>query len=684
MSFWSSEDKIPVRQTKVSVKAETGLNYTDGQQITIIVPPTIQYFQPKESYLRFDVKLSQGGVFPNRLGLDAQLGGQVLIKDIRIHSGGAGAQLLEEYQDYNVLTALRYDYETDDTIRGKRALTEGASVYDQQTRGTRGTSQSQDANVVHNSAFKSYVEGSNPVATIATGGDGTPSPACWGDASSNPVGDGLFNGGNQSIKCLIPIHTGIFQNSKVFPALLTEGLRIEILLERAQSVMRMLDSTNTSRRKMLGPIFHSCSLTTGTNVGGMEDEMATNGRWFSGTADAGVADVFYVKRDNNMIGIENFPFVVGQAITFYDTRSDPVSLTTGGGTSAGGGATAVFLNARDDERMIIKDIQLVAGAGAVDTAGGWWGLIKVTIADETTVSPTYRGTVSTDGVTGVGGHWIMVDAGTRDNTAMAPTYSVSNVELILQQLEMPQGYTNKLMSMMKAGGQLNYDFLSSTNYKYSQVKTDIVANIRLPLSQSRAKSILSVPTDASVYAPEMAISCSKPSDTIRAVATGIWEAFNSDNWTYLERPNLMELGTGTWVDAQPDGCMFSNRSGLVGVWDNLTNYQWFYNGQLNPSRAIECDMVSQKESISQQPLIELEKALAMAGIRPLSFKAFSTNACIGRALALQDGVYDCRGRDFNLQIQYEGTAPTKSHLWHNFVHHVRRLVVKGDSISIQI
>ena len=70
MSFWSVDDKIPVRQTKVSIPAENGLEYTDGQKINFIVPPTITYFQPKESYLEVDCKISRETITtPVRLSL---------------------------------------------------------------------------------------------------------------------------------------------------------------------------------------------------------------------------------------------------------------------------------------------------------------------------------------------------------------------------------------------------------------------------------------------------------------------------------------------------------------------------------------------------------------------------------------------------------------------------------------
>ena len=75
MSFWSVDDKIPVRQTNVSVFAEHGLEYKSSQKINFHIPPTISYFQPRECYLEFDVQILQnndvGDQKPCRMTLDA-------------------------------------------------------------------------------------------------------------------------------------------------------------------------------------------------------------------------------------------------------------------------------------------------------------------------------------------------------------------------------------------------------------------------------------------------------------------------------------------------------------------------------------------------------------------------------------------------------------------------------------
>ena len=233
-----------------------------------------------------------------------------------------------------------------------------------------------------------------------------------------------------------------------------------------------------------------------------------------------------------------------------------------------------------------------------------------------------------------------------------------------------------------------------TNYKYSQLAGDVVANIRLPLNQSKAKSILSIPTDSSVYSNIKQVTGSDLSWGAGVGNTALTQdvnylAYDSSNYTYNNRnarPYASAdppAGNGTGITCC-DHVMFSVRSGLVGIWDELQQYQWFYNGKLNPSRQVDCSEVATGRSLSQQWCIEAEKSLAMAGIRPLSFKAQHTNAFLGRALALQNGVYDTRGRDFNLQVEYTGVAPIKNKLWHNFVAHIRSLQIKGNQISLQI
>ena len=589
-SFWESDEKIPISQTKISVPAEHGLQYSPGNKCEFQLPPSLGFFQPKESYLNLSVKISKDpSADPTRLQLDAETGAQVLIRDVRIYSGGSGRQLLEEYQNYNTLVALKYDYETNDTLKAKRGLTEGATVFNEQQRFTTGMPNSQQNNLDQNPYFE-------------------PLPA------SASFSTAWTNSSYQEVKALLPLHTGIFQNDKIFPIAMTEGLVVEIIFEDARRVFRTLDQTNRYRHLQGNPFFHS---TNGSNSG--PDEPAAN--------NASAFTEFYVRRDNCQgwsSDIKAFPFVIGEEFRF-------INASTGvDNPSIASGSTAAK----------IKRIEYV---------GGTTNAIKVTVEGAT----GYRPTATLDQ------EHVMYSRSVLAATTYNPTYTITNAEFVVQKVEMPSGYTSKLSQMMKSGGVMNYDFVSATNYKISQLKSERVANLRLPLNQSRAKSVLCIPTDSS--------------------ASGTKELLQTSG-TYITDYDLeSDSSTRVWNANR------SQRTGLVGCADELTSYQMFYDGKLNPNRKVFCSKISSKNSIDQQPLIELEKGLTMGGIRPFSMMKFRENFCIARALSLQSGVYDCRGKDFNLQVEYQQeAAPTVDKLWMCWCIHLRRIAISGSAISLQV
>ena len=216
---------------------------------------------------------------------------------------------------------------------------------------------------------------------------------------------------------------------------------------------------------------------------------------------------------------------------------------------------------------------------------------------------------------------------------------------------MGSGFVSDMLDCMKEKGVIVQDILSCQNYRYSQQAGEVAANIRLPMNNSRAKSIICQPTDATVY-----------SDSARVSATGTYDIV---------------------TDAAEDRTLNEACAGLRGISDYITNFQYLYDGRLQPSRAVRCSKTSSKTSIDAQPLIETTKALQQAEISARSLAAFNSNWLVSRALALNSGVYDTRNKDFNLQVNYEGTPPTKNKLWNNFCFHLRRINIRGDSISVE-
>ena len=594
--FFTSSDKIKVGQTEVSVPSENGLNYNPGGRIELYIPPTSKFIDLSQSKLKMDVTLSVPTVNDTngvqRVQLDAQTGLHSLIRSVRLFSGRKTV-LLEEIEGYDILTALRFDYETNESLKSKRELGEGATSYDPACRGTLGTTKTVQGNCFSN-PYLTKVDG-NPVLS-----------------TSYETTDADY--GLQKVKGELHLNTGLFRNEAVFPSLLTDGLFVEILLQDAKKVFRTLDSTNRYRRLRLNPVYHS--------INGSDTARATNGSFADVGASANASsDTFYFTHDNNQTSVATFPFVVGEKVTFV----------SGNNASVNGSIAR------------ITQIEQVTG--------GVYGIskTKVTLSEKikNSTGETWTGA-------GTQYHLMSFNADSSDISDYPASYVVSNVEMIVRQISVPDGYEASMMSMMKEGGTINYDYRSFTNYRYSQLAGDNVANIRLPLIESRATAALCVPTDATQYSTKQLLSASS---------------------TYLVN------------EATDDVINRTQRSAIVGISDGLQEYQWIYDGKINPNRKVDVSKISAKNSVSQYWSIEAEKALAMADIEPMSFLGFQDNFFVGRALALgKNAVYDTRGKDFVLQLEYTDQAnpQTKPKLWNNFISHIRRLEIKNGGLSLSV
>ena len=135
--YWQSKDKIPIKQTSVRIPSENNLDHIAGQEVRIRIDPGLKFFNPASTFLECDVELipptysSASGaalIKPTRLQLDAETGFQSLVRSLRIHD--SNGVLLEEIDNYNTLCSVKYDYHSNDSIRGRRALTEGCGAYD--------------------------------------------------------------------------------------------------------------------------------------------------------------------------------------------------------------------------------------------------------------------------------------------------------------------------------------------------------------------------------------------------------------------------------------------------------------------------------------------------------------------------------------------------------------------------
>ena len=604
-SYWKNDEKIKVSQTQVAITSTNGRSYSgtagiSGKRIDFEIPNSVKFLDGKASYLNFDIKLAcPEGLAPTRLQLDPYIGGQSVVKSIRIrnHQG----VLLEEISEYNAKVQMQYSYNQDESMRKMRALKEGSLINNVENRGTLGTSVSNNIDLQTNPYYK-------PVSTVPAGRD-------WGTAD-----DFL------TAKCSLPIHCGMFFDggSKIFPNGLCP-LLIEVDIEDPGKIIKQLDSVNRNRRMKQNPVFH------GVDAAGsaLAIDNAVN-----------QSEIFLAK-SNNMTSVENCPFVKGEKIGICSaTDPDNECALTQGGAQA---------------YPTITDITLDGG------------YVKLTFAN-------FQNSDSGDGVEATSNNFILFSASidtkrtqNDDNTTVLiakttnypATMELSNVELVVQQVEVDPRYEAGMMKKMRDGGSIEIDIPSCTNYKHSLLASNRNATVNLAVSNTRAKSLLVQPVDASVY---------DTADLIGGLST-----------TYEEETTTM------------DGRLHSIRSGQVGIIDQLSEWQMTIDSKNIPSRPISVSKINKGVSITAQPLMLLEQALNQAGIVASSFVDYNRNFIIGKAYALNDGVANLNNKSNQLQLFYnEKTVtgvdrpPVKDKLLYCWIFHLRRISIKGDSVSVTL
>ncbi len=608
-SFWRNDDKIKVSQTQVSVPSTNGRSYTgtagqSGRRIDFEIPPTVKFMDGKNSYLQFDIKIGiPATLTPTRLHLDPFIGGQAVVRNLRIYSGSRSV-LLEEISDYNAKVQMQYSYNQDDSMRAMRAMKEGSLVTNVESRGTLGTSVSNNIDIETNPYYK-------PVGTVPVGRD-------WGNAD-----DFL------TAKVSLPIHCGLFaESSKIFPVMMTDGLFVEVDIEDPARFVKQLDSVNRHRRMKQNPIFH------GVDVGGnpLTIVNATN------------RTEIFLGLQNNMMRVENCPFVKGERIgicSATNPRSEcALTLTASGGQGY----------------PKIENIELDGS-----------GKIKITCEQ-------FQNSDSGTGVEATSNNFILfsaaIDTDRRENddatavlvaatTAYPITTEISNAEIVVQQVGVDPRYEAGMMKRMRDGGTIEIDIPSVTNYKHSLLSSNRNATINLAVSNTRAKSMIVMPTCARTL-------------SVADLMAGAKDAYEEET-------------------TDMDGRLHSIRSGQVGIIDHLTSYQMVVDDKLVPSRPIVVSKINKGESIAAQPLIELEKALNQAGIVPRSFTDYNRNFLIGRAYALNDGVANLNNKSNQLQLLYNETnaagadrPPTRDKLLFCFLFHIRRISIKGESVTVSL
>ena len=575
MSYWSPDNKVDIgEQISITVRSDQSLNYGAGNVIKLDIPSNIEFIDPKNTYLNFEVKL-QNTIDGNencRIMLDHKLGGQVLIKNCTIYCNN-GQTLVEQIEDYNRWVSIIYDYEDNEILRQRRGQTEGAIPNNKK--------------LLNNNDQHSIEPELNDCLT---------NPYFKNETDASFTNDSYIKA-----KVSLRLHTGLFGNDHIIPNKLLNGLTLHLELENNIIPYEALHTVNYWRS---GDLYKR-----GMRFYGQDDTGAV-----IATNDA-VTELYFTAMDNSIATLDSIPFRVGDAINL--TKSDKSSI--GDWKNAGG----------DEMNPIITALSLV------NNQAGTIQLIKVEITE-----------AHSQVVADIDNDWYAYIL-TEKLIGISPTFTVSNVDLIVQECKLKDNIVGKIMKSIKENKSYVYDITSIQNYRYSALKGDVSLNMRIPIQNKRAFSLLSMPTDGTIYTALQ-----------KVVAKDTYYLLTSGDDKYHIR---------------------SSRSGLVGIADHVENYQYFYE-KLQPSRPVNVASLL-KDGIPAPHLGELDKALKSAGIMPLSMAKYKDNFIIGRQFAKNGGVYNPTGKDFNLMVNYT-TAGLKDKLWMNFCVHNRKININADGSVI--
>ena len=198
--FQSSPYATTVGSKSTIVPSDHQQDYRDGETMRFEVPSFMSYIDPRQSYLKFQLGITNTTATNHiRLKLDPSVGAQGVIDRIRIYDGNSQIQL-ENLENYAEFVATKNHYTRNESIQNKRELLEGLETAKLFTEGQ---------------LFNAYPE--TPVGQII-------------DASvdMNP----------NTIEIAMPLHSGVLGGSSLFPVELFDGLRMEIDLNNAGKFLK--------------------------------------------------------------------------------------------------------------------------------------------------------------------------------------------------------------------------------------------------------------------------------------------------------------------------------------------------------------------------------------------------------------------------------------------------------------
>lgn len=210
-----------------------------------------------------------------------------------------------------------------------------------------------------------------------------------------------------------------------------------------------------------------------------------------------------------------------------------------------------------------------------------------------------------------------------------PRVSIRNVELVLKQITPPAGLVEQYAKAIQTAEGVQMDIMTYETYRNNVQSGETVSQIQIPSYNSRAKAIICLPMN-----------------------NGLAQTLTNDN--------------------------------LKTTLDNIREYQFYINGQPQPTRSVNVSSLSKTiPTASQIALWELEKSFTTCSWDVRELRLPHSNFAIARPFARYGGVYNLKDVG-GCALKQEYDAPTQNKLILSFVGHLRRLVVNTGGKIVEL
>jgi len=607
---FSASDYETIPSKSQIVPSDHQLVYRSAQTIRFEIPKFMGFIDPRQTYLKFKVKVKNAPAicrFSNKCGCHG------LINNLRITDMNTNL-VLENIQSYGELAEKLHYYTENRSIRNKRGLTE---LLEYDSRDFDGPSYDNypSRNGDKSQLFNSYETGTQ--------------------ASYSSAGKGIT--ATNTCEVAMRLYSGVLGqlNSKMYPAMLNQGLRVEIDLNTAGKALELWSGAGICEDT--GEV--STDLVESCRFGILFADNATS----TGTDPIEFLDLYIEKNPGyNQLNFGLTPPTLGPTLEAVQDGCRPIRNQLVGALNLQPGKRLhAFNNASPAVLVDCGIITSVECNSGEDT--GALAYVRVNLqANSATggvalpVADTLQGGSGRDqaGAVGVA----------KNNTAFIkrtdmfgatanfqPELEITDVEFVVKNATPPSAYIEKFGKQVGTNEGAVYDYYSFSTYRKTVQQAEQVAQIDLPVNNDRATSILSIP-----------------------VINGQSESVDKNN--------------------------------LASTVDNANTYSFLVNNKLQPTRAVNVGSLSDTQPVaSQTALWETEKALSSSRQLVRNLNEPNKNFMFGRALARYGGIFNADG-NLSLKVDYKNApnGPQHNKLFISYVGGFRRLRVGAMGSSVEV